>query len=113
MTARVGSGTPLGSDPDSVKPCRVGKTANPALRDAKDLLSNAKSGDQLMAEQQLMQAIGRIERALSRLERADFSGPNAQPDRELIDRHERLKVAAQAALNDIDRLLASKGRENG
>lgn len=66
-----------------------------------------------MAEQQLMQAIGRIERALSRLERANFSRPNAQPDSELVDRHERLKVAAQATLNDIDRLLAAKGHENG
>jgi hypothetical protein len=66
-----------------------------------------------MAEQQLMQAIGRIERALSRLERVDFSKQNAPLDRELVDRHDRLKTAAQAALDDIDQLLAAKGRENG
>jgi hypothetical protein len=66
-----------------------------------------------MAEQQLMQAIGRIERALSRLERVDFSKQNAPLDRELVDRHDRLKTAAQAALDDIDQLLAAKGHENG
>ncbi len=66
-----------------------------------------------MAEQQLMQAIGRMERALSRLEKADFSRQNGTADSELSDRYERLKAATRAALNDIDRLLAVKGHENG
>jgi hypothetical protein len=66
-----------------------------------------------VTEQQMMQAIGRIERALSQLERADFSRQNAQLDSQLADRHGRLKAAAQAALNDIDRLLAAKGHANG
>lgn len=66
-----------------------------------------------MTEQQMMQAIGRIERALSRLERADFSRQNTQLDSQLADRHDRLKAAAQAALNDIDQLLSAKGHANG
>jgi hypothetical protein len=66
-----------------------------------------------MAEQQLMQAIGRIERALSRLERTDFSSNSAVPHSDLVERHERLKAATKAAMNDLDRLLASKGHENG
>jgi hypothetical protein len=66
-----------------------------------------------MAEQQLIEAIGRIERALSRLERSGLSRGNAQPDSDLVDRHNQLKAATRAALNDIDRLLDLKGHENG
>jgi hypothetical protein len=109
MTARVGLQPPLGSVPDSVKPCCTGKTANAALREHQYLLSGSKLGDQVMAEQQLMQAIGRIERALSRLEQTDFSAPRAIDDSGLSERHEQLKAATVSALADIDRLLAKEG----
>jgi hypothetical protein len=52
-------------------------------------------------------AIGRIERALSKLEL--YRPPAAQSaDSDLQIRHERLKSEAQKALSDIDRLLAKE-----
>ena len=58
-----------------------------------------------MVEQRLIVAIGRIERALSRLEQL--------PDRDLPNdnvaltaRHEHLKTETKAAIADIDRILA-------
>jgi hypothetical protein len=62
-----------------------------------------------MAEQQLMQAIGRIERAISKLERANLTDRSATQDSGLSERHEKLKAAAQSALADIDRLLTKEG----
>jgi hypothetical protein len=59
-----------------------------------------------MAQQQLIMAIGRIERALSRLEQVPARSPAGQSDAGLTDRHEQLKAETKAALDDIDRILA-------
>ena len=58
-----------------------------------------------MVAQRLIVAIGRIERALSRLEQ----WPTASPlggDAELAGAHEKLKMETKAAIADIDRILA-------
>jgi hypothetical protein len=62
-----------------------------------------------MAEQRLMQAIGRIERSLARLEQVDLSAASAAIDHDLQQRHASLKTAAQSALDEIDKLLARAG----
>jgi hypothetical protein len=60
-----------------------------------------------MVGQRLIVAIGRIERALSRLEQAPQpSTPVA--DNNLSDRHEKLKSETRAAIADIDRILAGE-----
>lgn len=58
-----------------------------------------------MAAQRLIVAIGRIERALSRLEQIPETS-TAAPDSELANRHEKLKAETRAAISDIDRILA-------
>jgi hypothetical protein len=58
-----------------------------------------------MAAQRLIVAIGRIERALSRLEQIPKT-TTAAPDNELVARHEKLKAETRAAISDIDRILA-------
>lgn len=58
-----------------------------------------------MVEQRLIVAIGRIERALSRLEQAPKPSL-ADIDNDLSDRHEKLKSETRAAIADIDRILA-------
>lgn len=58
-----------------------------------------------MAAQRLIVAIGRIERALSRLEQIPETTATA-PDNELTNRHEKLKAETRAAISDIDRILA-------
>jgi len=58
-----------------------------------------------MAEQRLIVAIGRIERALSRLEQMPERTP-AQIDADLARRHEMLKTETRSAIADIDRILA-------
>jgi hypothetical protein len=62
-----------------------------------------------MAEQRLMQAIGRIERSLARLEQVDLSAASSAIDHDLHQRHASLKTAAQSALDEIDKLLARAG----
>jgi hypothetical protein len=60
-----------------------------------------------MQHDRMMQAIERIERALSRLEAAKLlqtSSSDAHSDIE--QRHERLKSETRTALNQIDKLLA-------
>ena len=58
-----------------------------------------------MAGQRLIVAIGRIERALSRLEQLpDPRRPD--DDTDLANRHERLKAETKLAISDIDRILA-------
>jgi hypothetical protein len=60
-----------------------------------------------MPQDKMMQAIGRMERALVRLENADFSRPVASDEpSDLQQRHDRLKQQAQSAIADIDRLLS-------
>lgn len=59
-----------------------------------------------MAQQRLIQAIGRIELALSRLECVPAS-PDA--DRNIADlktQHENLKYETMAAIRDLDAILA-------
>lgn len=58
-----------------------------------------------MAEQRLIVAIGRIERALSRLEQMPEPGLPAD-NGDLAARHEQLKTDTKAAIADIDRILA-------
>lgn len=59
-----------------------------------------------MSQERLILAIGRIERALSRIEQTPIP-VSAEPlqDGELAQRHERLKAETKAVLNDIDRLI--------
>jgi hypothetical protein len=64
------------------------------------------SGSKNMPQDRMMQAIGRIERALMRLETVELSAPKntAQPS-DLQDRHNLLRQETQAAIGDLDRLL--------
>lgn len=58
-----------------------------------------------MPHDRMMQAIGRIERALGRLENlAPRAGIGGDP--ELEARHENLKSETRAVIGQIDRLLA-------
>jgi hypothetical protein len=58
-----------------------------------------------MVGQRLIVAIGRIERALSRLEQAP-APLTGDGDAELSERHEKLKSETRAAIAEIDRILA-------
>lgn len=58
-----------------------------------------------MADERLIVAIGRIERALSRMEKLATAPSNA-PDAELADRHERLKKETLDAIRGIDQILS-------
>ncbi len=58
-----------------------------------------------MAQEQLIMAIGRIERALSRLEQLESPGPASGTNTELQQRHDRLKQETSKAIRDIDALL--------
>jgi hypothetical protein len=57
-----------------------------------------------MAEQRLIVAIGRIERALSRLEQIPDRAASVA-DNDLAQRHEILKSETRSAIADIDRIL--------
>jgi hypothetical protein len=59
-----------------------------------------------MVQERLILAIGRIERALSRLEKVRIP---ASGDSELLARHEALKSETRAAIRDIDALLNAGG----
>lgn len=63
-----------------------------------------------MPQQQLILTIGRIERALSRLEQASAARTNGVPDSKLIEKHEQLKAATRTALDEIDTILAGGDR---
>ena len=58
-----------------------------------------------MAEQRLIVAIGRIERALSRIERIPVQTPSHEKS-DLTQRHEMLKSETHSAIAEIDRILA-------
>lgn len=58
-----------------------------------------------MADERLIVAIGRIERALSRVEKLATAPSNA-PDADLADRHERLKKETLDAIHGIDQILS-------
>lgn len=63
-----------------------------------------------MAQPQLIMAIGRIERALSRIEQAPQPSHKAGLDSELETKHERLKAETTAAIADLDVLLSDQAR---
>ncbi len=60
-----------------------------------------------MPQDRMMQAIGRIERALGRLETVELSSPkqSSEPS-DLQQRHHRLRQETQAAIGDLDHLLS-------
>jgi len=58
-----------------------------------------------MADERLNFAIGRIERALSRIEKLATS-PTASDESDLSKRHEKLKSETLAAIHDMDKILA-------
>jgi hypothetical protein len=66
-----------------------------------------RAGSKFMSQDRMMQAIGRIERALARLENVELTPPGQAPENsELTARHESLKAETRAAIGEIDRLLA-------
>lgn len=60
-----------------------------------------------MGAERLIVAIGRIERALSRLEQLPSTtlAQSAPVDNDLSERHQRLKSETRAAIEEIDRIL--------
>ena len=58
-----------------------------------------------MEQQQIMTVIGRIDRALSRIEQASTVPQESNGDPELFARHERLKIEAGNAIVELDKLL--------
>lgn len=60
-----------------------------------------------MVEERFILAIGRIERALSRIEQMQFP-QQASPDAELADRHQRLKNETHAAIKELDAILTGE-----
>ena len=65
-----------------------------------------------MAQQQMIEAIGRLERAVSRLEQAKLRQTSStNPD--LEQRYSALKAATDQAVAEIDRLLAQEGAAHG
>jgi hypothetical protein len=59
-----------------------------------------------MANERLILAIGRIERALSKLEQFEPPETHGNPDTKLLAKHERLKAEARATIEAIDSVLA-------
>lgn len=58
-----------------------------------------------MADERFILAIGRIERALSRIEQIAISRENPA-DTALSERHARLKSETEAAVRELDNILA-------
>jgi hypothetical protein len=58
-----------------------------------------------MIEQRFIVAVGRIERALSRIEKSAIA-PATLGDNDLAERHETLKSETRIALRDLDKILA-------
>ncbi len=63
-----------------------------------------------MAQPQLIMAIGRIERALSRIEQVPRAASNNDSDGALVAKHERLKSETKAAISELDNLIARNGQ---
>ncbi len=63
-----------------------------------------------MENERVILAIGRIERALSRIETAKETGTNHQPDAALEKRHAALKDEMKRAIHTIDGLIAQQER---
>ncbi len=62
-----------------------------------------------MANERLILAIGRMERALSRLERYQPPSRGDGADHALAERHEKLKSETRIAISAIDSILSGKG----
>ena len=59
-----------------------------------------------MPQDRMMQAIGRIERALGRLETVDLdTSKQSDEPSDLQQRHDRLRQETQAAIGELDHLL--------
>ena len=58
-----------------------------------------------MIEQRFIVAVGRIERALSRIEKSAIA-PASAGDNDLAERHEKLKSETHMAIRDLDKILA-------
>ena len=65
-----------------------------------------------MAQQQMIEAIGRLERAVSRLELAKLPQTSSTSP-ELEQRYSALKAATEQAVAEIDRLLEQEGAAHG
>ena len=65
-----------------------------------------------MAQDQLITAIGRIERAISKLEQVRLPAANGG-NNDLKLRYDALKSATEQAVADIDRLISKEGSANG
>jgi hypothetical protein len=64
-----------------------------------------------MSHDRLIQAIGRIERALARLANVDKRPKDSQDvTSDLIQRHERLRAESKAVLGELDGLLSTMER---
>lgn len=59
-----------------------------------------------MTDERLGAAIGRLEAALARAERASLAPAAIDPPR-LVQRHERLRARTQEAIDALDRLIES------
>ncbi|RDV06976.1 hypothetical protein DXH95_06160 [Sphingorhabdus pulchriflava] len=65
-----------------------------------------------MAQDQLITAIGRIERAISKLEQVRLPIAN-DGNNDLKLRYDALKSATEQAVADIDRLISKEASANG
>ena len=111
MTARVGSRLLWGARRKGSSQSHQDLRHLPpdrALPIVVNLLVCEKNGVQAMAQQYLIEAIGRLERAVSRLEQTPLP-QNAVSDPELEQRYAALKSATEEAVAEIDRLLAREG----
>tara|TARA_B100000953_G_scaffold212454_1_gene175505 strand:- start:796 stop:996 length:201 start_codon:yes stop_codon:yes gene_type:complete len=61
------------------------------------------------AETRIIMAIGRIERALARVETATTARPAASPPSDLARKHEALRKETRGAIGQIDDLLKGLG----
>lgn len=61
-----------------------------------------------MENERVISAIGRIERALSRIESTKSNAPTPAPDEALEQRHAALREEMQQAIRTIDGLIAKQ-----
>ena len=68
-----------------------------------------------MSDDRLITAIGRIERALSRIEArsSSLSGEKADDSEILEERHRLLRARTQSAIDRLDRLIGANGTAGG
>lgn len=68
-----------------------------------------------MSDDRLITAIGRIERALSRIEArsSSLSGEKADEFKALEDRHHQLRARTQSVIDRLDRLIGTNGTAAG